>query len=157
LLDRGASLLVAPLDLEGNLRPARGLPGDLLLLEDPRLVLLGVDLDLEEVRGRSPTGARDDLHGLARRELAVHAGRRDADALLPPAHPQAMELGSVEELREDRRDLLAHDPGPVVGDRDAEAARLTGGRRGVPVAPGGLELDDHVGEDAGLLARVQRV
>src|SRR5262249_60620436 len=120
----GAPLLGAPLDLERHLGPARRLPVDLLLLEDERLVLLGVDLDFEVVSLGPGARARDDRDGLAGGELAVHAGGRDADALLTAAHAQPMELGTVEELREDRRNLLANDPGAVVGHRDPEAGRL---------------------------------
>src|SRR5207253_9982984 len=134
LVHRGAAFLVASLDLERHLGPARMLPVDLLALEDPRLVLLGVDLHLEVV-GRGPrAGAGDDLHRLAGGELGVHAGRRDAAGLLAPAHAQAVELRAVEQLREDRRDLLADDAGPVVGDGYPEAGRLAGRRRNVTVA-----------------------
>ena len=52
LVHRGAALLVAPLDLERHLRAALVLPVDLLALEDPGLVLLGVDLDFEVVGRR---------------------------------------------------------------------------------------------------------
>jgi hypothetical protein len=155
LVHRGPALLVASLDLEHHLGAARVLPVDLLALEDPRLVLLGVDRDLEEVRGRPRPGARDDLHRLAGRQLGVHAGRRDPDALLAPAHAQPVELRAVEELGEDRRDLLADDAGAVVDDRDAEAGGLAGRRRR-PVARD-LQRDDDVGQDAGLLGGVERV
>src|SRR5262249_60736733 len=110
--------------LEGPLGAARRLPLDLLLLEDQRLVLLGVDLDLEEVGRRPGAGARDDLHGLAGRELAVHAGGRDADPLLAAAHAEPVELRAVEKLREDRRELLPDDAGAVVGGREAGGACL---------------------------------
>src|SRR5262249_22635749 len=156
LVDRRAALLVPALDLEGDLGAARRLPLDLLLLEDQGLVLLGVHLDLEEVRGRFCARARDDLHGLARRELAVHAGGRDTDALLTAAHAEPVELRSVEELREDRRDLLPDDARAVVGDRDAGAAGLAR-RRPRAAGGGGLPLDDDVPGDPGLLARVERV
>src|SRR5882724_2073203 len=156
LVDRGAALLVAPLDLHRHLGAARRLPVDLLLLQNQRLVLLGVDLDLEEMGGRSGAGARDDLDGLAGRELSVHAGRGDADALLAAAHPEPMELRSVEELRENRRNLLPDDAGAVVGDRDPEPGGLARGRRRSSVGHR-LKLDDHVGEDPGLFARVERV
>ena len=49
LVDRGAALLIAALDFEGHLGAAVVLPVDLLVLENPRLVLLGVDLDFEVV------------------------------------------------------------------------------------------------------------
>src|SRR5256886_7160654 len=124
LVDRGPPLLVTALDFHGHLGSTLGLPGDLLLLQNLRLVLLGIDLDLEVMGGRSRTGAGDDLDRLAGRELSIHAGRRDADALLSSAHAQPMELGPIQELREDRRNLLADDAGPVVGDRNPEAARL---------------------------------
>src|SRR5207253_8489159 len=124
------AVLVTPLDFRRHLGAGRRLPVGLLLLENERLVLLGVDLDLEEVGRRPRARARDDLDGLAGGELPVHAGRRDADALLAAAHAQPVKLRSVEELREDRRNLLSDDAGAVVGDRDPEAARLArGGRR----------------------------
>jgi hypothetical protein len=157
LVHRGAALLVAALDLEHHLGAARVLPVDLLVLEDPRLVLLGVDRDLEVVRRRPGAGARDDLHRLAGRELRVHAGRGDADALLAPAHAQPVELRAVEELGEDRRDLVPHDAGPVVGDRHAEARGLAGRRRRRPVVGHDLHPDDDVGQDAGFLGGVERV
>src|SRR6267378_1552983 len=156
LVHRGASLLVTTFDFHGHLGPAGELPGNLLLLQNQRLVLLGIDLDFEVVRGRPRAGAGGDLDGLAGRELAIHAGRRDADALLSPAHAQPMELGPIQQLGEDRWNLLADDPGAIVGDRDPEAARLARRGRSVPIADG-LHLDDHVGEDPGLLAGVQGV
>src|SRR2546427_1375131 len=156
LVDRGPPLLVTALDFHGHLGSTLGLPRDLLLLQNLRLVLLGIDLDLEVMGGRSRTGAGDDLDGLAGRELSIHAGRRDADALLSSAHAQPMELGPVQELREDRRNLLADDAGPVVGDRNPEAARLARRGRSLPIGDG-LHLDDHVGEDPGFLAGVKRV
>ena len=55
LVDRGAAFLVAALDLQRHLRAALVLPLDLLVLEDPRLVLLGVDLHFEVCAGvRAP-------------------------------------------------------------------------------------------------------
>src|SRR2546428_10702163 len=135
-VDRGAPLLIPALDLHGDLRAAGRFPGDLLLLEDARLVLLRIDLDFEVVGGGARAGAGGDLDGLAGRELAMHAGRRDADALLAPAHAQPMELGPVQQLREDRWDLLADDPGTVVGHRDPEAARLARGGRRAPTGDG---------------------
>ena len=110
--------------LERDLRAARPIPFDLLALVDEGLVLPGVDLDFEVMRGGPGAGARDDLHRLAGGELAVHPGGGNPDALLPAALPQAVELGSIEQLREDPWNLLAHDTGAVVGDRDAETRSL---------------------------------
>ena len=156
LVHRGAPLLVAPLDLERHLRAAGVLPVDLLALEDPGFVLLGIDLDFEVVGRGARAGARDDLHRLARRQLRVHAGRGDPDPLLAPAHAQAVELRAVEKLGEDGGNLLADDAGTVVGDGDPEAGRLAGRRRR-PVAGCDLQRDDHVGQDARFLGRVERV
>src|SRR5262249_23508638 len=128
VVHRGAALLVAPRDLQGDLGAALVLPVDLLALEDPRLVLLGVDLHLEVVGGRPRARARNDLHRLARGELGVHARRGDADALLAATHAQAVELRPVEELGEDGRDLLAGDAGTGVAHRDAAAPGLAGPR-----------------------------
>src|SRR5262249_23684127 len=119
-------------------------------------VLLGVDLNFEVVGGRPRAGARDDLDGLAGRELPVHAGCRDADTLLPSAHAEPMELGAVQELREDPWNLLADDAGAVVGDRDAKARGLARRRRGFAIGHG-QHLHDHVGEDSRLFAGVERV
>ena len=157
LVHRGAALLVAPLDLERDLGAAWDLPLDLLALEDPRLVLLGVDLHLEVVGGGAGAGPRRDLDRLAGRQLRVHAGRRDPDALLAPAHAQPVELGAVEELREDRGDLLPDDARAVVDDGDAEPRRLAGRGRGRAVAGHDLDLHDDVGQDAGLLGSVEGV
>ncbi len=157
LVHRGPAPLVAPLDLERHLGAAVALPVDLLVLEDPRLVLLGVDLHLEVVGRGAGAGARGDLDRLPGRELSVHAGRGDADPLLAPAHAQPVELRAVEELGEDRRDLVADDAGAVVDDGDAEPRRLAGGGRRRPVARHDLDLDRDVGEDAGLLGRVEGV
>src|SRR2546426_1062814 len=131
LVDRGTPLLVPALDLHGHLGSTRGLPGDLLVLQNQRLVLLGVDLDLEVLSGRPRTGAGGDLHGLAGGELPVHARRRDAHPLLSSAHAQPMELRPIQELREYSWNLLADDAGAVVGDRNPEAVRLAHGRAGL--------------------------
>src|SRR6185503_8367014 len=159
LVHRGAALLVLALHLERDLRTARPVPFDLLVLVDQRLVLLGVDLDFEVVSVGPGARARDDLHRLAGRELAVHSGRRDGNALLAAALTQAMELGAVEQLREHPGDLLAHDARAVVRDRDPEARRLARRRRRpvLRLLRHDLELHLDVGEDPGLLTRIERV
>ena len=130
---RSPSFLIAAFDFERHLGAAMVFPVDLLLLEDPRLVLLGVDLHFEVVRRRPRAGARDDLHRLAGGQLRVHAGRRYADALLAAAHAQPMKFRPVEQLGEDPRDLLAHDAGAVVDHGDPEAVRLARRRRAAAV------------------------
>src|SRR5207244_8728942 len=65
LVDRGPPLLVTTLDFHGHLGSPLGLPGDLLLLQNLRLVLLGIDLDLEVMGGRSRPCAGDDVEGLS--------------------------------------------------------------------------------------------
>ena len=105
------------------------LPVDLLPLENPRLVLLGIDLNFEVVGGRPRAGARGDLHRFAGRQLPIHAGGRYADSLLPAAHAQPMEFGPVEKLREDPWNLLADDAGTVVDHRHPKPVRLAGRRR----------------------------
>src|SRR6266446_6257807 len=87
----------------------------------------------------------------------LHAGRRDADPLLAATHAQPVELRTVEELGEDRRNLLADDAGAVVADGHPEARRLAGGRRRGAVARRDLEPDDDIGQDARFLGRVERV
>jgi hypothetical protein len=92
------------------------------------------------------TGTGDDTHGLAGRDLTVHPGRGDPDALLAPLLLEPVELGAVEQLAEDLGHLLAHDAGPVVLDRDA-----------VAVFADLCDLDFQVGENARLLAGVEGV
>src|SRR5262249_7713917 len=96
LVDRRAALLIAAFDLQRYLRAAVALPVDLLVLEDARLVLLRIDLHLEIMRRAPRARAGDDLHRLAGRELGIHPGGRDADALLAAAHAQAVELRAVQ-------------------------------------------------------------
>jgi hypothetical protein len=75
----------------------------------------------------------------------------------PPAHAEAVELRAVEQLGEDGRDLLAHDPGAVVDHGDPEARGLAGrGWRGA-VARRDLQRDDHLRQDPGFLGGVERV
>jgi hypothetical protein len=65
-----------------------------------RLIMFGIDLNLEIMRGFFWRGLRDDLNGLARSEHPIHAGRADADTLLAAAHSQTVEFRSVEKLSE---------------------------------------------------------
>ena len=89
---------------------------------------------------------RDDLDRLAGRQHAVHAGRADADALLPAAHPQAVEFRAVEQLAEDLGDLVFDDARSVVLHADL-----------VAVGAGRFDVDPDFGQDAGLFAGVERV
>ena len=146
VVDRAAALLVARLQLDLDPGAVRLLPLGLLVLQNQRLVLPGVDRDLEEVGQRLRRRPRHDGHRLAGGELAVHAGRRDADALLAALLLEAVELRTVEQLAEDLRDLRLHDARAVVLDRDPETLfrQLA-------------DLDAQLGEDARFLAGVERV
>ena len=74
--------------------------------------------------------------------------------MLTAAHAQAMKIGPVKQLGEDRRDLLAHDAGPVVDNGNAKTIRLA--RRRCRAAVGNdFELDDDFRQDAGFLTSVQ--
>src|SRR4029434_8563755 len=132
------------------------LPLDLLLFENARLVLLGVDLDFEIVRRRSRARARGNLQRLAPFQLRVHASGADADALLAAAHTQAMKFRAVEQLCEDRRNLLAHDAGAVIDHGNPKTGRLTRRRRCAAVR-GYFELDDDLRQDARFLAGIESV
>src|SRR5205814_1092547 len=71
----------------------------------------------------------------------------------------AMELGPVEELAEDLRDLGLDDPGPVVLDDDEEASLALGELRlpGLGLQREVVDLDVELGQDPRLLAGVERV
>ena len=90
-------------------------------VEDFGQIALGVDLDFVVVGRFAFRDLRHDLDRLAGGQQAVHAGGADADALLPAAHPHAVELRAVEQLAEDQRDLLFEDAGAVVLHADLEA------------------------------------
>ncbi len=154
-IDGGAPLLIPSLDFEGHLSPPVVLPIDLLVLKNPRLVFLRVDLDLEVMGGRLGAGAGNNLHRLARRQLRVHARGGYADSLLSAAHAQTVKFGTVEKLREYPRNLLADDAGAVVDHGNPETVRLAG-RRGVAVGSH-LEFDDDFRQDPCFLACVEGV
>ncbi len=109
-------------------------------------VLLRVDLNFVVVGRLALRDLGNDLHWLAGREHAVHAGRADADPLLAAAHPQAMELRAVQQLAEDQWDLLFQNARAVVLHADFETVRT-----------GRLDMDPYLGQDAGFFAGVQRV
>jgi hypothetical protein len=145
-VDGMPALLVGRLDLQLHPGAVIELLGDLAVGDHHRRVLAGVDLDLEAV-GRTPLARlRDHGHGLPRRELPVHARSGDADPLLAPRLPQPVELGSVEELPEHLRHLRLDNAGAVVLHRHPEP-----GLRQL------RQLHMHLGQDAGFLARVERI
>ena len=139
--------LVDALQLDFHPRALRHVPLDRLLLEDLRLVLGGVDDDLVVVSRLLGRDAGGDADRLAGGQVAVHAGRADADALLASAHLQPVELAAVEQLAEDAGYLLPDDARAVVRHRDAEAL----------LAGGLLDGDGDIGQDAGLFAGVEGV
>ena len=122
-------------------------PFALAVLED-RLVPRGVDPHLELVGDRASAGLAQDAHRVAGRQLAVHPGRGDPDALLAAALPEAVELRPVEQLAEDVRDLCRDDAWAVVLDDHLVGVLPLG------VAP---ELDQDLRQDPRLLAGVEAV
>ena len=147
-------------DLELDARAVLLVPlRERLVVDDDGLVLPRVELDVEHVGGLRPSDAARDADRLAGRDLAVHRGRRDADALLAAALLQAVELRAVEQLPEDLRHLLLDDARAVVLNDHQEAALAL---RQLRVLRRRLErevvdLDRQLGQDAGLLAGVERV
>jgi hypothetical protein len=71
-------------------------PLDLLFADDLWFVVGGVDLDFLIMRWPFRPGARNNPRGLARRQLSVHARRRNTDTLLPARHAQTVEPRSIE-------------------------------------------------------------
>jgi hypothetical protein len=134
-------------DVDLGPRP-RITPIGFLVHEDHRLVALEVHAQLVVVRRLGFERAAGDLDGFGRRDLAVHAGRRDPDALLAAAHPQAVELGAVQEFPEDAGDLGLHDSGPIVAHRKDIMVLC------VLHFP---DFDPDSRQDAGFLAGVQRI
>ena len=73
-------------------------------------------------------GLRCDGYGLARGELAVHAGRGYSYALLPSRHLEPVKLRSVKKLSENLGDLLLEDARSVVFNGHSKPVFLLGGR-----------------------------
>src|SRR5437879_1595708 len=67
LVDRGPPLLVTPLDFHGHLGSTLGLPGDLVLLQNLRLLPLGIGRYREVMGGGHRTGPGASLAALAGR------------------------------------------------------------------------------------------
>ena len=150
-VDRLASLEMPPLEFDRDLGAvsvweAIGLARTLLVADDVGAIAGGVHLQDHLVHRRLGGGAAEDDHRLAGRHEAVHAGRGDSDALLAPAHLQAMELGSVQQATEDVLDLLAHDARPVVANEHLEAGLRQR-----------QQLDAEIGQHPRLLAGVEGV
>ncbi len=134
------------LELDLEPRPVRPVPVDLLVADDLRLVGLGLDHQLEPVSLLPRPRPGDDQSRGAGGELGVQHRRRYPDTLLPPALPDLVEPGAVEEFPEDEGDVLRHNPRAVILDR-------------YPVDLG-IDLshaDKDIGEHLRLLAGVERV
>ncbi len=121
------------------------LPGRRLVDAYLRFVRVRVHDELEVLGLGLSLRSGGDLRGLAGGQLRVQDGRGDADALLAAGLFAGVEPGAIEELPEDLGELFLGDAGPVVLDDEAV------------VVAGLLDLDVDVGEDAGLLAGVERV
>jgi hypothetical protein len=142
----GNPLDAMPLDIRAAGIVGRDVHALAFAVEDFRVVFLGVDLDFVVVGRLAERDFRDDFHRLAGRQHPVHARRADADPLLAATHPQAVELGSVQQLAEDQRDLLLDDPGAVVLDTELKA-----------VFPRLFDVDPDLGKNPALFASVQRI
>src|SRR5690349_18245795 len=132
-------------------------PLNFLVLKDPRLVFLRVDLDFKVMRSRFWAGSGNNLDRFARRELRIHARCRNTDSLLAAAHPEPMKLRPVEKLGENLRDLIPNDSRTVVDYRDSEPARLAYRRRRRRIIRCDFDLDDDFRKNSRLLTRIQRV
>ena len=121
LVGRLAAAHVARLDDELDLGAVRRVPERDVLGDHPRLVLLGVDDELQDVRGLLLLHLRGDPRRAGRREVGVEDGGGDPDPLLAAGLPVRMKARAVEEPGEDVRDLATEDPGPRVGHRDPKA------------------------------------
>src|SRR5260370_20602585 len=99
------------------------LPLQLLIRLHHRSVLSGVDPDFEMMGGTALPGFRGDNDRLASGELPVHCGGRDSDPLLAAGLLEPVELGAIEELSEDLRNLRLYDARPVVLDFHHEPIR----------------------------------
>jgi len=154
-VDRRPAFLVFAFDLQRDLRPLRLVPFNLLVLMDQGLVLFRIDLDFEKMGGRSWAGPRDDLHRLAGRQLSIHAGRRDTDALLAAAHPHAVKFRAIEQLGKNPWNLLTNDARPVVRDGDPEFCGLAGRDRFA--VRDHLEPDGDVRQNAGFFTSIERI
>ena len=80
------------LNFQRDLRALELVPFDLFVLVHKRFIFLGIDLDFEEVSGCSRPGPGNDFDWFSGRELTIHAGRGNADALLAAAHTKAMKF-----------------------------------------------------------------
>lgn len=91
-IDRCTPLLILPFHFQRDLRAAWLFPINLLIFMNQRLILFRIDLDFKEMRGSLRSDAGNNLDRFAGRQLPIHAGCGNSDALLPTAHPQAMKL-----------------------------------------------------------------
>src|SRR6185369_16033545 len=105
-----------------------------------------VDLDFEVVRRLLWRSHRNNLHRFAGSQHPVHARGADTDSLLSSTHPQSMKLRTIEQFSEDERDLFFDDARPVVLDTDL-----------VPIGSGGFDMNPNLGNNACLLAGVERI
>ena len=117
-----------------------------LAVDDLGMVPLGVDLQFEVMRRFTRRRLGDDQHRFAGGEHPVHAGGADANPLLPAAHPQPMELRTVQQFAENQRDLFLHDARTVVLNGDLEAVRARG-----------FDVNPNLRDDPRLLAGVERI
>ena len=111
---------VTPLDLHFHTRAVGAIPLDSLLAMQLRPVFCRIDGDKQLGGHGLALDTADDMQRLARRELGIHTRGRDAHALLTTRLTQLVEPGAIQQLAENARDLVFHDPGAVILDHHAE-------------------------------------
>ena len=141
-----ATLLVGALQLDGDQGPVGGLPVDLEVPLDHRLVAKGIDDQFVAVGRFAPAGAALDDDRFAGGELAIHARGTDANALLASTLTQAVEFRPIQQLAKYLRDLGPDDAWTIVRHLDP-----------VSILGQGLDRDFEIGQDSGLLTGIQRV
>ena len=115
-------------------------------VEDVGLVRLRVHPDFVIVNRLLPGSFRRHFDGLSGRQLAVHSGGGDADALLTATHSETVKLRAVQQFAEDQRNLLFDDARSVVLDADL-----------VPILAGLFDMHPDFRQDTGLFAGIDGI
>ncbi len=118
----------------------------MLLAVDLGPILRRVDGHKKFRRGRLTRYTAAHLEGFAGRELGIHPRRGDSHSLLAARLRELVEFRAVKQLAEDASELVFHNTRAIVFDGHAEH-----------VVSFLRNLDPDFGQDAGLLAGIERV